>query len=309
MRPAAALALSLALGLPGPAQDPGDPNEKKIKVGSLERTYRIHVPSSYAKSKPAPLVFFFHGGGTNTEAKKLEFLGFNALADKDGAIVVYPAGVEGNWKDGRDVPQFREKLKDVDDIQFVSDLIDRLSGEYSIDPKRIYATGPSNGGIFSQYLAIKLSNRIAAIGCVIGSVAKPAADPFKPDQPLSVLMMNGTEDSLVPFEGGAVARNRGEVIGARDAAKKWVDHNGCRPEPTKEALPDADKADGCTASRELWTGGRNGTEVVLYTLHGAGHTWPGLPDRRDRREISGKTCRDINATELIWEFFMRHTKP
>lgn len=279
---------------------------KTITVDEREREYLLHVPPSREKDGPAALVVVLHGGGGNA-AQAERFTGFSRLSDREGFIVVYPDAVEKNWNDGRGAERLASQKAGVDDVKYIGAMIDAVAREHDVDPKRIYATGASNGGIMSQYLAIKLSGRFAAIGCVIGSIAEPAAKDFKPGHPVSVLIMNGTEDPLVPFDGGVVARNRGEVIATREAAGLWIEHNGCGKEAKKEDLPDKDADDACTVTRETWSGGRDGSEVVLYTIKGGGHTWPGGSQYAPRAVI-GRVCRDLDATGTIWEFFQAHPK-
>ncbi|MBI2900571.1 MAG: esterase [Planctomycetes bacterium] len=273
--------------------------KRTIEVDGRERRYLLHVPPAARGEKAAPLLLVLHGGGGS--AKHTErFTKFSALSDREGFLVAYPDAVAGHWNDGRGT------FTDADDVKFAEALIDAVAKDHAVDPRRVYAAGASNGGIMSQYLALKLSRRIAAIACVIGSVAKPAAG-LKPDAPVSVLIMNGTDDPLVPFDGGAVARSRGEVIGTRDAVRLWVRANGCREAPEVEELPDADPKDGTRIVKETWPGGRGGSEVVLYTVKGGGHTWPG-GSQYLAEALIGKTSRDLDATSEIWKFLSHHAR-
>jgi polyhydroxybutyrate depolymerase len=275
-----------------------DDSEKTIRVGDVERTYRVHVPGTYKKGTPVPLVFDLHGGGSNGKQQH-RFSGMVKIADREGFIVVHPDGIDRRWNDGR-------IAKEADDVGFLKALLDALSKEFSIDPRRIYATGISNGGFMSQRLAIELSDRFAAIAPVTAGIGDQVE--FKPEHPVSVLLMNGTEDPLVPYNGGFVARSGTKTLSTDDAVKKWVAHNGCSERPTTEELPDKDPNDGTRVTRSVWSGGKNNTEVVLYRIDGGGHTWPGgnqyLPER-----IIGKVCRDMEGSEIIWEFFKNHPKP
>ena len=282
--------------------------DRHITVGGRERGYRLHLPPMVDRAKPRPLVLVFHGGGGDPDSAE-RLTRFSELADREGFIAAYPAGVAKNWNDGRENPYsgaFRDR---VDDVAFVSALLDALAGELKLDPARIYATGISNGAIFVNYLAVGLSSRIAAIAPVAGSIAVPFDARFAPAQPVSVLMINGTEDPLVPYQGGGVARGRrGQVIGVEQAVQKWAVANGCSGVPRSSALTDVDPADGCRGISLTWTDCRDGAAVVLYRLEGSGHAWPGgaqyLPDF-----IIGKVCRDVDATAAIWQFFLAHPKP
>ena len=252
------------------------------------------------------MMVFHGGGGEGTGVSRLTK--FNQLADKENFIVVYPDGVEKHWNDGREDVQAKAFQEKVDDDAFVNAMIDAIPKEYKIDAKRVYSTGISNGGFFSNFLAVNLSNRIAAIAPVVGGIADPFYKNFKPKEPVSVLIMQGTADPLVPYNGGAVARNRGKMIGIDEAVKLWVKHNGAKEQPTSTESIDKDKTDDCTVDKFVWSGGKNKTEIVLYKLNGGGHTWAGgsqyLP-----RVVIGSVCREINATEIIWEFFKQHPKP
>jgi polyhydroxybutyrate depolymerase len=275
-----------------------------IEIDGITRSYHLHVPSAVGPT-PAPLVLVFHGGGgTGPGTERLTR--FTALADREGFLVAFPEGVEKNWNDGREFTSSRAHRDHVDDVAFVAALIDAIGRAHAVDPRRVYATGISNGGIFSHYLAAHLSARIAAIAPVVGGIADPPDAWLRPEQPVSVLMLQGTRDPLVPYHGGAVAFGRGKIIDTEEAARRWAALNGGR-EPVREPLP-ADGKDRCGGLRTIYPGGRDGSEVTLVRLDGGGHTWPGgaqyLPER-----LIGRVCRDFDATVLIWDFFKAHPKP
>ncbi len=249
----------------------------------------------------------FHGGGGEGVGVS-RLTKFNQIADKENFIVVYPNGIEKHWHDGREDVQAKAFREKVDDVAFVNAMIDAISKEYKIDAKRIYSTGISNGAFFSNYLGGNLSNRIAAIAPVVGGIADPFYKDFKPKEPVSVLIIQGTADPLVPYNGGTVARNRGKMIGTDEAVKLWVKSIGAKEKSASTESFDKDKSDSCTVEKFVWSGGKNKTEIVFYKLNGGGHTWAGgsqyLP-----RIVIGDVCNDINATEVIWEFFKQHPKP
>jgi polyhydroxybutyrate depolymerase len=281
---------------------------KSIDVDGRLRSYYLHVPFSLPKDKPAALVIVFHGGG-GEGAGTARLTKFNQLSDKENFIAVYPNGVGNNWNDGReDFAASQAHKENVDDVVFINAMIDAIAKEHKIDQKRIYATGISNGGIFSHYLGANLSNRIAAIAPVVGGIADPFYKNFNPKQPVSILIIQGTADPLVPYDGGVIARNRGKIIGTDETVKLWLKNNGGKDPLTTKELFDKDKTDGCSVDKIVWSGGKNKTEVVLYKLIGGGHTWAGSSQYLPR-PIVGSVCREINATEIIWEFFKQHPKP
>lgn len=288
---------------------PGDYNFSLVHDG-LKRTYRIHIPSSYHKNRSMPLVIALHGGGGTGEGmEELTRGGFNTLSEKEGFIVVYPDGVKKNWNDGRKEVRSRAHREKIDDVGFISALVVKFTKELNIDQKRVYVTGISNGALMSDRLACELSEKIAAIALVTGSIPKNKTYTSLPSRPIPVLVINGIADPLVPWEGGEIVgilgEQRGEVISTSETIKFWVTHNRCSSTPVITELPDKNPLDGTRVRREAYSKGREATEVILYAIEGGGHTWPGgrqyLPER-----IIGKTSKDIDANEVIWNFFKAH---
>jgi polyhydroxybutyrate depolymerase len=278
---------------------------RTIQVDGLTRRYVLHVPPGLG-GDPAPLVLVFHGGGgTGPGTERLTR--FSALADRERFLVAYPEGIEHNWNDGREFAGSRAHREHVDDVGFVAALLDTIARVHPLDPRRVYATGISNGGIFSHYLAARLARRIAAIAPVVGGIADPPEPWFDPAQPVSVLILQGTTDPLVPYHGGPVAFGRGKIIDTEEAARRWAAANGATPEPRQEALPEGNGKDRCGGVRMSYVGGRDGSEVILMRLQGGGHTWPGAAQYLPEMLI-GRVCRDFDATALIWAFFKAHPR-
>ncbi len=298
----------VALGLACSARTAAAQTEvRTLIVGGLERHYRLHVPPHLKTNRTAALILVFHGrGGSGAEMEQLT--GFSDLADRAGFVVAYPDGVGKTWNDGRVIRTAPAWRRNVDDVGFVAALIDSLATELRLDPRRVFATGLSGGGTFTHYLAAHLAGRIAAIATVAGEIAVPFVHYFAPAAPVSVFIMHGTADPLVPYAGGLVAAGRlGREVGAEATALHWEDADGMRAEPAAGTLPDTDPNDHCRVSWQRWSGGRKRTEVWLYKLEGAGHTWPGGPQYLPRRLV-GRVCRDFNATFAIWDFFFSHGK-
>lgn len=296
-----AVAALAAIGRAGPASPS---RSREIQLGGRLRTYLLHVPPT-PRDHPLPLVFVFHGGGG--DGAGMERLSrFSERADREGFIAVYPDGLWNHWNDGREEAVSRAHRERVDDVGFVSATIEAVSRENPVDARRIFATGISNGGIFSHYLGARLSWRLAAIAPVVGGIAEHARSEFKPERPVSVLILQGTEDPLVPYHGGGIARGRrGRIIGTEEAARLWAEHDGCTGDARVGTLPDTDAQDGCRVRWKRWVGCRGQTEVAVYTLEGGGHTWPGGATHLPRLLV-GRVCHDLDATELIWDFCRRH---
>jgi polyhydroxybutyrate depolymerase len=261
------------------------------------------VPKKFEGQALMPLVMVFHGGGGTASQIKNETK-FNKLADKEGFVVVYPNALDKNWSDGR----IGDKLPmDRDDVKFISNLIDTISAIYKIDTRYVFSTGISNGGFFSIYLAYKLSNKILAVAPVAANIADNLKDEFKTEFPVSIMLINGTKDPLVKYDGGYVGfkeeeGGRGKSISTDWTMKILTKNNDCQQSSKTTQIADKDGDDGCTAEMNTYYRCKDNTEVVLLKIEGGGHTWPGgtqyLP-----KILVGNVCRDFNAAEMIWEFF------
>lgn len=275
-----------------------DDQKREIKVDGVTRNYLLYVPRSLDKNHPAPLLLAFHGGGGH-DYNMPRFTGFDSLAESHGFLVAYPDSMNRHWNDGRE-------LSTADDVGFVRALISELERGYPVDPKRIYASGISNGGFFSQRLACDLADRIAAVASVAATMPEPLVPNCHPAQPVSVMFIQGTKDPLVHIEGGTVARTHGKNVSLVAAVGFWTDHDQTDKKPVSSDLPNHD-TNGTSVHRDIYGGGKQETEVVVYTVNGGGHTWPGgqqyLPVL-----LVGKVNHDIDAGEVIWEFFSRHKR-
>ena len=264
-------------------------NGKIVSSGEARR-YLLYVPTTYDPAKPTPLVISLHGF-VEWPAHQMQISRWNALAEEQGFLVVYPEGTgfprrwrAGGWR-GDPTP----------DVRFIADLIDRLAAEYSIDRSRVYANGLSNGGGMSFLLGCALSDRIAAIGGVAGAYAYPL-DECQPLRPVPMIAFHGTADPIVPYLGGPARGTEPRLPVIPDWMEARAALNGCDATPI--ALPSSGEASGIR-----YTGCAEGADVVFYTIAGGGHSWPGgepLPEW-----ITGPTSQDIDATRVMWEFFSR----
>jgi polyhydroxybutyrate depolymerase len=274
-----------------------------IDVEGVARTYYVHVPPGFDDAERLPLVLAFHGGGGKaTMMHRVSKL--TAAADTHSFIVVYPDGLERHWSDQRAMTGFDRK----GDLSFISALLNKLEEECKVDPKRVYSTGISNGGFFSQDLAIAFPERIAAVASVAASVSKPVFDKIVPPQPVPILFMLGDKDPIVPYEGGAIklgSEHRGSVVSASESIRFWMRANQCTSEGDAITLAKVTPEDDTEVTIQRWFGASQRSEVVLYSIHNAGHTWPSGWQYMGEFFI-GKTTRQINANEEIWRFFERH---
>jgi polyhydroxybutyrate depolymerase len=281
---------------------PGD-YQRNVTVDGATRSYLVHIPPNYDRTKPTPLVIAFHGAFMNA-AMMPRFTGLNRKADSAGFVVAYPNGTgfsgvalffNASAPPSPDGPP--------DDVKFTSMLMDDLESAVNIDPKRIFVTGMSNGGMLCHRVAAELSDRIAAAAPVSGTLALPA---IHPSRPVPIIMFHGLADRIVPFDGPRAAqvptirfRSVGETLSA------WISADGCANEPTVIDFPDI-AHDGTKVTRKTWGNGKGASEVVLIEIAGGGHTWPGI---KPPARFIGKTTYNISADDLMWDFFQRHPLP
>jgi polyhydroxybutyrate depolymerase len=290
-----------------------------LEHDNISRVYGLYIPQS-AIAGSAPLLFLLHGGGGAAEQVFGTEFGRNwqTLADRDGFIIIVPQGREDigfpadhHWNDCRTGIENPDVATDLDDVGFITSLIDLADERFGIDRTRVYITGASNGGMMSLRIAFEASDQFAAIGAVIANIPDPS-DCTLPTNPISVLIMNGTADPLIPDEGGCVANpacRRGSVVSTVESVKFWVQFNATSTTPLIENLPDVVTTDGSTITTSRYANGLDGTEVMLYHVIGGGHNVPGNePVGPARRAEVGAKNRDINGAEEIWDFFQQHSR-
>jgi polyhydroxybutyrate depolymerase len=275
-----------------------------ITVSNIARSFIVYIPESSNKTDKLPLVFVLHGGSGSAESM-LKLADFRALATKEKFILVYPDGIEKSWNDGRPTSA---NVKGIDDVAFFSEMCDYLTENYPVSKSKIYVTGMSNGGFMASRLACELSNKIAAFAVVAGSMeANTIAVNCKPSMPVAAIYIQGTQDPLVSFNGGEMTVGAGgKILSHTQVIEKWVKLNNCTPNPTITDIPDLSN-DGTSIKKRTYPNGTNGSEVVSYVVLNGGHTWP-LGSQYLGENTIGKTSQDMNANEVIWEFFKRFSR-
>ena len=263
-----------------------------ITHDGIERDYILYVPEIYDGSTAVPLVLNFHGFGSSA-SQQMFYGDFRDIADTEGFLLVHPEGTTliGNqfWNVG-----FPGLSSTIDDVGFTEALIDELATLYTIDLDRVYATGMSNGGSMSFLLACQLSEKIAAVASVTGSMTQDTFDDCNAQLPTPVLQIHGTEDDVVSYNENNLSLPIPNVI------SYWVDHNNCETTPTTTTLPDVDVSDGSTIEYSVYEDGDNGITTEHMKVIGGGHTWPGSILN------SAGTNQDIDASMEIWLFFSRY---
>jgi polyhydroxybutyrate depolymerase len=259
-------------------------------VNGTKRHYLLAVPPGYDGTRPVPLVFTFHGLGSNSQ-QQLRYSRWGQLGETEGFLTVSPdaLGDKPRW-------DFLKSSTDPSsDAAFIDALLKELERTYCVDADRVYSSGMSNGSAVTFGLACRHEEPFAAYGSVAATFYVDAYCGGGP--PTSIIYFHGTTDPVVPYSGGKVSVDAGEsVSSAPDVLAQWAKHDGCG-EPAK-SKPAAD------VELTQWASCDDGSEVAFYSVIGGGHTWPGsVPVAR-----LGPTTASIDATALMWAFFQAHPR-
>ncbi|MEK6481949.1 fasciclin domain-containing protein [Catalinimonas sp. 4WD22] len=294
---------------------PGELHEYSFMHDGIERNYLLYVPEDYDGQEDWPLVMVFHGFRIDGKFQ-MEVSQMNPVADKEKFLIAYPEGLPvlypltGEIGTGWIIPGAWEREEHQDDIGFASKVIDDVNDQYNIDLARVHATGWSNGSHFSFYLACELSDRVASAGGVGGHTTYALQSSCNAERPVSTILIHGTDDILVPYEGIPDL-----FPPIPTTPEYWVSQNNCSPEPTVTELPDINTEDNSTITRYQYTSCDDETEMDFYVMNDGGHTWPmgGWPDSERWGnvwpEFLGPVNQDINASQVIWDFFERNPFP
>jgi len=260
-----------------------------LTFGGLQRTYLVHAPAG----QPIGLVINLHGAGMNGQ-QQADVTDYNTVADRFGFVVAYPDGIDTTWADGRGASL--PDRQGVDDVGFLSALIERLSHDYGVPPGRVFITGMSAGAFMANRLVCERADLVTAIAPVSGTLG--AAMPCSPSRPVSVMAVHGTADPVVPYDGGVMNGRGGtsDIVSAPALAERWREMDRC-PGPLV-----GDPASTGEVQEMAATGCADNTEVILVRINGGGHTWPAgrfsLP-----ADVVGPTSFAVNASTASAQFF------
>ena len=271
------------------------PGSITLTHNELDREYYVYVPSSYNATDTSPIMFNFHGGAGSI-ASAVYRSDMRSLADTNGFILVYPQGIGDPTDLSKPEAVWTYKTEAantaVDNLGFVEAMIDALSTDYNIDLNRVYACGYSNGGEFSQELAVRLGNKIASIASVSSSMQQETYDQTQilPSNPTAVLTINGTEDFYYQYNGTLPY-----FVSLADVNNYWINHNKCNTSPTVVQVENTNTNDGSEVERYTWNNGNGNVSVEHLKIIGGGHDWPGSFGNMD-----------INSDNEIWKFVSQY---
>lgn len=301
--------------------------QEEVEVNDHTRTYVVHLPQGYDSQQHYPVVILLHGRDQDA-AEMARLTHFNEFADKDRIIAVYPNAVAGRWTVGAGAPQVYRRgpyrrgpwgpgypppgprpapgdrregaARGAADIPFLNRMLDKLATHYSVDTRRIYATGLGEGGFMALRMGCNIADRVAAIATVAAEM--PRTLNCIPSRPVPALLINGTDDPIVHYDGGRYKDGMLQLLSAEDSAKEWARLNHCSGKPSESKLPSLQRG-GKETKVYLYNDCQENAQVALYGVKGGGHTWPGGEQYLPEKEV-GKTSDALNANETIWSFLV-----
>ena len=299
----AVVAFACAAGaISASAAPSGTVMRRALSVKGMDRTYVQYVPRNLKPN--SPLLFFFHGsGGDGQGMRDLTGAEFDALADANSFVVIYPDGFQTTWNDCRKASPQPARRANIDDKSFIDAMIEKQVADNKVDRKRIFAAGWSNGGQLAYRLALEKPEQFAAVASI--SASRPTTDNLActpTDKPMAVMIINGTADPINPFNGGTVRigfSSLGDVLSSRDTGQYFARLNGITKEPVTTRLPHRTPSDPTSVDQISWSEPGK-LPVVLYQVHGGGHVVPS----RSFNFGDGET-RDLDAPVAIWDFFSK----
>ncbi|MEM9887650.1 MAG: T9SS type A sorting domain-containing protein [Bacteroidota bacterium] len=277
-----------------------------LTIGDQDRTYVSYVPQSYTPAEKCPVVMVLHGGGNANGEDLIDRMHFDEVADTAHFICLYPNGIANQWADGRGATT--PDVLGVDDVAFLTALIDSFANVINLDYENIFVTGASNGGMMTQRLACETRGLFSAFASMIASMPKPLLRTCNPESEVPMLIMNGTEDRLVPYNGGTLPpfTSGGAVLSTDQTIEYWRQVNQCSDTFQAVEVADKDITDGSTVHLTTWIDCTESSSVRLYRVEGGGHTVPGQFTASNPSLVVGYTNQDIDAAIEIWNFFKAH---
>ncbi len=272
-----------------------------ISYAGTERTLYFHVPAAVAGQKNVPAVFVFHGGGGDVQ-NVVSSSDMADLADSLGFVAIFPKAAGNQWNDGRSVVS-----QGADDVGFVRAIIANSEQLMGVDLGRVFASGVSNGGMFTQRLSCDAADLFSAVAIVSANMPADYQASCNPSRSVPKVFFNGTTDPIMPWAGGEIRSLKalgmgagGEVLSHDQTVAFWLGQDGCSSNSKSRSLPDSTN-DGTTVALTTFSNCNGSTVLEFFEITGGGHSWPGS-DGKSRR-VTGTVSQDISASEEMLKFF------
>lgn len=288
-----------------PPEIPPGPMQVQFGHDNYIRDVSFHIPKKLRKRRRS-LVLCLHDGGSNPdEMARLTRRSFNRLAEGENFILAYPGALNGYWNDGRQDSISLSHYQNIDDVGFLSRVIDFAVDSFQVEQERIFVAGFSEGGLMTFRLACELTAKIQAFAVVAASLALDQIVECAPDTTISFMMINGTRDPILPHDGGQTiidGKESGSVLSTEETINYWLTENRCTEKSVTKGVPNTDTFDETRSERTTWDNCKNKDKIVLIEVINGGHTWPGGRQFMNEK-IVGKVSQDFDAADVIWKFF------
>ncbi len=269
------------------------------------RKTSFYIPKKLKRKKRSLVLCLHNEDETPESMMRLTKNTFKNLADQDGFILGYPEALNKYWNDGREDSISLSHYDEIDDVGFIEKLIEYSIDSFRVDPGQIFVTGFSNGGLMTYRLACELSSKINGIAAVSASLALDQLVECNADSTISMMMINGTRDPIMPYEGGEMRedeRGLGSVLSTEETINFWRGENNCKEKSSHRDIPNLDLFDETRSEKFTYADCDGKSRIVLISVANGGHTWPGGRQYKIEKNI-GKTSRDFDASIEIWRFF------
>ena len=288
-----------------PPEIPPGPKEVQFGHDNYIRNVTFQIPKKLRRRNRS-LLLCLHDGGDNPEGiARITRRGFDKLSETNNFIVGYPEALNEYWNDAREDSVSLSHYNDVDDVGYIEKVIDYAIDSFNIDPERVFVAGFSEGGFMSFRLACEIPGKIKGFAMVASSLPLDQIVECTPDTTVSFLMINGTRDPILPYEGGQMTieeQELGSMLAAEEAINYWLEENECTDRSSTKDMANRDTFDETRSERITYSDCKNKNKLILIRVVNGGHSWPGGRQYQTKKNI-GRVSQDFAATEEIWKFF------
>jgi polyhydroxybutyrate depolymerase len=276
-------------------------HNEAVQIQGRQRTFLLFAPRGGPRKERLPILIALHGGLGNG-SRAAQQTGLAKYVESLGMLAIFPDAGGKQWNDGRETTN-----NGLDDVAFLRAVITTAAQNWGGDPSRVFVVGASNGGMMAQRMACDAADVVTAVGAVVANMPEHLAASCRPSRPIPIVLISGTKDRLMPWDGGVVTSSPilggagGKVLSALETFDLWSTFDGCRQ-------PEVSQLAGIPVKRHSTTGCQSGTQVVLYEIDGGGHGWPGGKDVRGplARLILGDSTKVISASSILIQFFKQY---
>lgn len=288
-----------------PPEIPPGPKEVQLGHDNRIRNVTFHIPKKLRKRRRS-LVLCLHDGGSSAEGiARLTRRSFNKLSEGNNFVVGYPEALNEHWNDAREDSISLSHYEEIDDVGFIEQVIDFAIDSFSIDPQRVFVAGFSEGGFMTFRLACELQQKINGFAAVAAALTLDQIVECTPDTAVSFMMINGTRDPVLPYEGGQIRmaeQDQGSVLSTEETINYLLEDYSCTDKSVTKDMPNTDTFDETRSEKIAYSNCKNGNKIILINVINGGHTWPGGRQFLNERSV-GKVSQDFDAGDVIWKFF------